>query len=662
MKVTKEPQRRVLLCGHRAFACRGFAALLTAKGYDVWTFSRGPELSVDRGATGPVAALHESPHLSGTFDIVVNYIFLQGETVEPNLAYVESLLQFCAHHGVKHLVHISSCSVYKNTAKLIDENAPAETNPRKKGPYAAVKLAAEDLLTRRRPEGLKISMVRPGIILGSGMGGFMGGIALRLPGNGVLGLGSAKSQLPVVGRDQMNRALEHLVASPPDSSTEVVLLAAPNSPTRREYVQGCCEVLGAGTRSVWLPTAAWLTMAAVGEVVLPLVGRRGTGVYSKVRSVCRYQRYSVWATEKRIGESLSLDWRAALAGSFSGTDRNYHLRQEAPDRLGEPGSVSFLGFGRIVRQRHLPALRRMRFKGEVSAYDLAEREDPVGVKIMDIGKSKPRSAALHVVATPGPSHIDAVDVLQEAPGRILVEKPLCYSRKEFARWREFEGLRGGGVFCCHSSRFRTNVLRMMAHLRRYNAGQLIHAEVEFQSPPVAWDPALWLRAERRSATLLLDYGIHLLDIAAMFGVGTPSLRHCRYDLNGRGETSLIDGFASFDNYTVGFVLRQGLFPRKGIVRFTFQNYSVYLGFSPDTFVAVMADESFGRSLQEAGRQALETGRKALALIRGQDIDRAHDRVLAAVMADTEASGIRVTDLEPVYDLLFDVKEAVYGSA
>ena len=631
--------------------------MLESSGCDVATFSRGPLESTEHGATGPVTALHENPYLSDRFDAVVNYIFLQNESVGDNLAYVDSLLKFCAARKVKHLIHISSCSVYPNHAKHIDETVPAETDPRTKGPYGAVKVAAESFITSRLSESMKVSMIRPGIVLGLQMGGFMGGIALRLPTNALLGLGNADSQMPVVERAQMNRVIARLIASPPESAVEPVLLAAPNSPTRREYIDACCDVLGAGSRSFWLPTPVWLAAAGFGELVLPLVGKRGTGVYSKVRSVCRYQRYSVAATEKRVGESLQTDWRTALARSFTGTERNYHL-PEAPRAQGAPASVSFLGFGRIVKQRYLPALRRLGFSGRIDAFDLAPREDS-GVTIQDIHAGRPAPAALHVVATPGPAHIEAAGILEGIAGRILVEKPLGYTRQDVAQWLAIDAARPDGVYCCHSSRYRRNVIDMLAHLRRYNSGRLIHAQVEFQSPPVAWDPAPWLRAERRSATLLLDYGIHLLDIASMFAQGEPELCHCSHQLNGNRETESITGSAAFENYTVDFVLRQGLFPRKASVRFTFRHYSVHLGFSPDVFVPVMTDDNFGRSLKEARRQITETGRKAIAALTGRDSDRAHDHVIAGLSAPDEATGLRVMQLKPVYELLFAIKDRVY---
>ena len=652
-------RRRVLVCGHRAFAARGIGALLERAGYEVNTFSRGPLEATNSGATGPVCELHRNPHLAGAFDAVINYVFLQNESIDDNRAYIDSLLQFCRDHGVKQLVHISSCSVYPNQARHIDDSLPAETDPSTKGPYGAVKVATEDFIVRHRPAGTHVALVRPGIILGLQMGGFMGGIAVRLPTNALIGLGHANSQMPVIARDQMDRAIVRLLSVPAATEVETILLAAPNSPTRREYIQACCDLLGAGTRAFWLPTPLWLAAAAAGEALLPLIGRRGTRVYSKVRSVCRYQRYSVARTEQRLGESLETDWRAALASSFSGTAPNYDIPDVA-ENAGSPRSVSFLGFGRIVKQRHLPALQRLGFSGPIDAFDIADRVES-GVQVKDVARCRHRAAALHVVATPGPLHIDAAERLSGVDGRILVEKPLAYTREDFSRWLSLDESRDEGVYCCHSSRFRRNVLEMLAHLRRYNAGRLLHAHVEFQSPPVAWDPAVWLRAERRTATLLLDYGIHLLDIGAMFGRGVPDLRHCRYQLNGKGETELIEGSAVFDNYTLTFILRQGLFARKGSVRFTWQNYSGHLGFSPDVFVPTMSDDNFGRAMGEARRQIAETARKAVAAVTRRDTDRSHDHVLAALATPGGAASLRVAHLKPVYDLLFAIKDSVYAA-
>ena len=213
-------RKKVLFCGHRSFAAQGLQASLEEYGHEVFTFSRGPLMREVRQITGPVKELAENPYLDEPFDTVINYILLHRESVEDNEEYIRGLLRFCESRKVKHLIHISSCSAYKNKAKFVDETAPVETDPSKKGVYAAVKAAQENVIKSHRPQGLKVSILRPGLILANGMGGFMGGIGVRLPWNSILGLGHAKSQLPLVTREAVNASVLELINNPPAEDIE----------------------------------------------------------------------------------------------------------------------------------------------------------------------------------------------------------------------------------------------------------------------------------------------------------------------------------------------------------------------------------------------------------------------------------------------------------
>ena len=232
--------KRVLLCGHRSFAAQGLLDFLLSKGHQVDRFSRGPIGRDGNIISGPVNEIHTNPYLQNTYDSVINYILLHQESIERNLEYIRSLLKFCGQHGVKHLIHISSCSVYRNSVRNVDEDAPIEVDPQKKGPYAAVKAAQEAYITDHAPKGLKVSHLRPGLILANGMGGYIGGIGIRLPWNSIIGLGNKRSQLPLVTRDAVNKTVAFLVDNPPKESLQVLLLAASPSPTRTQYLQNCC--------------------------------------------------------------------------------------------------------------------------------------------------------------------------------------------------------------------------------------------------------------------------------------------------------------------------------------------------------------------------------------------------------------------------------------
>jgi len=634
--------------------------MLAARGWEVWGFSRGEVRGEGRIVTGPVQEIDRNPELTGDFDVVVNYIFLQGESLENNLAYLESLLRFCGTHGTRHLIHISSCSVYKSSARHIDEEAPVETDPSKKGSYGAIKLVGEGLLATKSPADLKISMIRPGLIIGEGMGGYMGGIALRTPFNQLVGLGSARSQMPVVSRVRMNEAICEIAHMPPAGSREILLLADTNSPTRREYVNACATVLGSGRKVYFFPVPLWLGAAFLAEVGTRAMGKK-MGIFAKVRTVCRIQRFDSIRSEKRLGMSLSLDWKRELGRSFEANEPNF-ATPAAPE-LGaiRAKKITFVGFGRIVHQRHRPARRKLAFRGAIDAFDLKSALDPAGVIVRRIEEASPDSSDLLVVATPGPVHARAIEFLSPASGPVLVEKPLCYSEEELEKWLEFSSKRGGRVFVCHSSRFRSNVLAMFRHLSAYNPGRLHHVSVIFQSAPVAWDPALWLRDERRSRTLLMDYGIHPLDIACLLGRGTPRLKHCRHGLNQKGQTSLIEGLAAFDNYSVDFVLRQGLFPRKLRILFTFQNYSVSLGFGPDTFVPQMTDDNFGLSHLDASGAFRSTVRKAVDYLRGKTSDDSHAHAIAGAVSGDAGLLPTVEAAAPFYRLMFEIADSVYGN-
>jgi len=656
--VTRE---KVLLCGHRSFAAIGLQAMLEEDGHEVLTFSRGPLVREGRQVTGPVNELAENPLLDEPFDTVINYILLHREPIADNEEYMRGLLRFCESRKVRHLIHISSCSAYKNQAKFVNENAPVETDLSKKGVYAAVKAAQENVIKRQRPLGLKVSMVRPGLILANGMGGFMGGIGVRLPWNSILGLGHANSQLPLVTREAVNASVLELINNPPDEDVESLLLADTHSPTRKQYIEYCREVMGAGTKIHFFPVPLWLTVGLCAEALTILIGKGHFGIYGKVSSVCRFQRFNASWSEKRLGIRFSRDWKQELFKVFDDQVPNFDLPAVDPDLSSATPAkrINYVGFGRIVKMRHLPALNMIGFKGDLNAYDLAVGKDSTGTMVQSIEDSQVESADLTVVCTPGPVHTEVIAKLQKVSGPVLVEKPLCYNEDELEKWLRFSRQREDPVTVCHNTRYKSNVLKMLAHMRKYNPGKLHHVSAIFQSGPVNKDSAAWLRNERGARTLLLDYGMHRVDLMCMFGKGKPHLEHCRHEVNQQGETSLIEGGARFENHTISFLFRQGLNQRKDRFVFTFQNYSASLGFYPDTFVPQMADDNFGLSWLETWSALGGTVLKARDKLFGSNSDHSHAHVLQAAISRKPDHQLTVENLVPIYDLLFQISRSVY---
>jgi hypothetical protein len=247
---------------------------------------------------------------------------------------------------------------------------------------------------------------------------------------------------------------------------------------------------------------------------------------------------------------------------------------------------------------------------------------------------------------------------------VLVEKPLCYTPDELAAWRAFAAQRPGRVLVCHNYRYKSNVSRMLAFLATHRPGALHHVHLDFSSPPATNDSVAWMRDERRARTLLLDYSLHFLDIACMFARPAAHWRidHCRYQTNARGQTSVIQGGLSSE-YSVGLLLRQGFAPRRTRLMFTFQNYSVSLGFFPETFVPHMSNDSPWLYKREAKERGRATRRKILDKLLNRDSDKSHEAVLAAAGAAEEtAAGLSVERVAPFYDVLFRLADRVYGPA
>jgi nucleoside-diphosphate-sugar epimerase len=649
---------QVLLCGHRSFAARGLESALAATGHEVTLFSRGPLERNGNVVTGPVEKLHENPHLQQSFDTVVNYIMLKDDAIEPNLVFADSLLRFCAERKVPHLVHISSISSYKASAQLIDEDAEVEPNPLKKGPYGAVKTATDHALLKNLPATVKLTLVRPGFVLGPGLINPIIGTAARLPWNRLLVIGNAQSVIPMIARDTVSEAIVQLVANPPAEKVEVINLVSANSPTRKKFLEACCRRLGIAEGVTAMPVPIWYAIAIGGEMVARAIGQGKLAPYSKLVARLPRQRFDATKSQRRLRMDFTTDWENLLAQSLDAQEQNYTLPPPPPARIEiRANEIAFIGFGRIVKQRHLPALKKHGFSGELRAYDLnASTVDDVQVRAI----SDPiEPADLFVVATPGPAHIKAIPLLANVPGTVLVEKPLCYSAQELDAFNDFAASRDKPLYVCHNYRYKKNVLAMTSHLRQFNPGRLRHATVHFRSPPVSNDGAAWLRNERAAGTLLMDYALHFVDIACMFGESAWQIDNIRHEINSQSQTSLIEGHLS-GAYSVSLLLRQGFGPRRARVVFDFENYSTALSFFPDTFAAYMADDNSWLYKREARANFRATVRKVADKLLSRDSDPSHAIVFAGAADNAEyVAPLKLERLRNFYQLLFGIAQRVY---
>ena len=95
--------------------------------------------------------------------------------------------------------------------------------------------------------------------------------------------------------------------------------------------------------------------------------------------------------------------------------------------------------------------------------------------------------------------------------------------------------------------------------------------------------------------------------------------------------------------------------------FTFQNYSVSLGFYPDTFVPQIADDNFGLSWLETWKALGGTVLKVRDILCDESSDYSHAHAIQAAISRQAGHQLSVEKLVPIYDLLFQISRSVYGN-
>jgi len=654
----------VLIFGSSSFAGKCLEARLAGAGHEVYHFNRGPAAREGRRITGSIEGLEDNPHWPERVDVIINYTLLKDQTIEENVEFCARLLALARRVGCGRLIHISSVSTYKFSRRVIDEVGEVEPDAANKGAYAALKVATENYL-RTNAGDVPIVFVRPGFILGEGLVSATVGTAVKIPGGKLMILGNASDTMPLTTRAILDDCLLALVEREHVQPGENFLIVDSHSPTKREYVEYCAHRLGQG-KDVWtLPVPLWLGIAGLAQGLLNVAGMSKTKVWQKFYSVSRAYRYDSARTAARLGVSLDSHWRAALDESFGQQARNYVLpRQPLPARLDSIDKVLFFGFGRIVQQKHLRALKEGGFRGTVQVYDPFLKALPGGdfpvERVEDPAQS---GAALAVVATPGRNHREAIALLPAGVKTVLIEKPVGYGMEELREWEEAQRAGGFAASVFHNYRLKGNVVEMTRFLETHNSGELLRCDVTFDSPAIANDGAKWARDERRARTLLYDYGLHFLDIGVMFGEHYRGIREVAWSLNQRGETSDISGVIALSNYDTHFRLRQGQGTQRTLIEFVFANYVARLTFFPDTLTIISGRDGFVDRSVEFYQQGKATLQKVADKLSHQDADKSHPLIYQDAYASQAAGQESLTSLAQVartYQILDDVSQIVYG--
>ncbi|GIW68008.1 MAG: hypothetical protein KatS3mg096_876 [Candidatus Parcubacteria bacterium] len=227
--------KKVLILGSRSFAASGLYELLHNTRFEVTCFNRGDEAINGDFVSGDVLELSKNKYLNKNFDVVINYIILKDQSVQSNINFIKEVVKFCKNNHVKHLIQISSISVYPNDATIINEYSDIEKNPDLKGNYSKVKIAVDNYLMNLEEDFLNISFIRPGFIIADKNKISTAGIFKRLPFGINILLGNKTTILPTTNRDLLHQAILKILNS--DSFEPVYLILSDPNYTKYRFVK-----------------------------------------------------------------------------------------------------------------------------------------------------------------------------------------------------------------------------------------------------------------------------------------------------------------------------------------------------------------------------------------------------------------------------------------
>lgn len=652
---------RILVIGSSSFVARGVVDKLQAGGHEVLRLERGKPRLENGVLYGDLSSLSDAAEFCGPVDAVINYAILKNAYIEANVQAIESILNFCKAAGVQRLLHFSSISVYDAGAAQADEGSPLPVDPLSKGAYASLKVATDQsLLSQKICPDLRVAFIRPGFVLGQGLLNPFPGMGFRLPFNRLLVFGGGTASVPIVSRDYLHQLVIRVLELPEPDRHEVFHAFDPDAPVRYEFLKACNEVLSL-SNGIWrFPGWLWMCAGFCFDVLLRLLGKSPLFVRS-LKNASSKQTFSCDKSEERLGMSERLDLRALIAESFTLQATQYDLAvlPVVADVKMPPSGIKVIGAGRIVGTAHLEAFDRMQWKhADIRYFDLQEGETDFG-KIEKVPDEPFNEEGFWTVATPATAHIQAASLLEGSKGYCLIEKPLALNRNEWERWKAL-GRTGLAVGVCHNYRFKENVRAFREFVRERPTGTLLGVNLLFQSPPVRGDGSPWIRQERRSRSLLMDYSIHFLDLACMFEDGAWTVETLDWVADSYGDTEIIRGRCSNKSYPLTVHLQQGFCTRTCRIEYVFRNYTAVLSFFPDSFHVQMAPDGGGVKTIAAFSASKGTLKKITEKLSKRKADGSHAYCYADLLARGEDSEIAMSQLENYYDLLFELSERVYG--
>lgn len=653
---------RILVLASSSFAAANLPSSLRQAGHEVWTFNRSPTAHASAfDLHGPYENLTVLTAALGRCDVIINFAIVKNGTIEQNIALADQIMVAARALDVKRFIHISSISVLPSITGPLNEEAEAVA-ARWKGIYSRVKAAVETHVIELWTHA-ELDVVRPGFILAPGLVDSMVGTGKLLPTGQVMGLGNRRTVIMLVHRDTVDVALVKIAGAPLASGycRKTYMLVAPNAPDRQEYLEFQCHELGRGWSTLHFPAWMWRVGLACASVPLSLLRRRQFRLAKLFEHNLNVRTYDCTRTANELGLDMAFDWKQSLRDLVHARPSPAWPPSDKPSESSPAESLGYFGMGRIVTQKHLPALARIGFKGVLHWTDpvLSGAPQQTGVNIAP-EKGIPAQESHVVITAPWVARRSIVDALTVQVGHVLLEKPFAVNAAMLADMNE--RMKGREVFVLHNYRFKPNLLQMRKHLARHPPGALRAVTLHLETPSPANEQSSWMKQEWAHRIVLADYAMHYLDVCWMFCSGEMNINRCLVSKNDRGELETLSAALTFDQVPCDILIRSGGHQRHCIISHHFQNYSTELRFYPDVFVPMTG----GRSLVDDGllawRGLTSTFSKILEKLGLRVADRSHDIILAAFAGCGDTAPLAEVSLEsltPFYQRLTMLADRVY---
>lgn len=239
---------KILLMGAHSFVATNIEEILKEDYYSLHKFTRGIEGTKGNIIKGNVLSLLSNPYFDNAYDYVINFIVIKNGTINNNIGYIKSLIEFCKRHQVKKLIHFSSIMVYNYQLKEVNEYTPIETleETTKRG-YGEIKIAVDQyLLSIKDKLPFELILVRPGYVLADNR---PCPFIKKLPFGISIIKGNKNSKQPIVQRKDIHQALIKIIET--EKNDSVYHFFPNNGMTKYAYAQQV-------TKGIILTMPKWL--------------------------------------------------------------------------------------------------------------------------------------------------------------------------------------------------------------------------------------------------------------------------------------------------------------------------------------------------------------------------------------------------------------------